>query len=548
MRVSTRLLSNAATTYSRLGAAFVVGVFTTWYILGAIGIVGFGLIALATAGTSPSHALDRAIRFGLVRELAAALASGEAGRVRRSFNSALRLCAQAALLLGAITVTLAGLAYGGIFNLPEGLPNLDLALAVLVLGEGTHATIRLLSAPYLQTLFAAQRVGTDNLLILMSRVTHALSAIVVFGWLLPDASLWLQLIGFAASRATLQLTDVAVGVWLARRRWAELRRDRQAFDLDEYRTIRGTVWHSSQVALLMNINVQLLAVMINFFFGVTYNGIWQIAVQLAGFARMFSESLLRGIAPLTTHLQEARRHGTLLDLMQRTIRYQLATVLPMVVFIMLFVHPILDLWVGRRLRVDPRLAAAGLAVPEAIGLAASISIVLLAAFTLRAGFYGVEQILYGLGKIRSYSWFAKWALLIVAGTGALLMGLLGQPVYAPLALVVAYVVYFPGVLLRAAQRQAGLNVGAALKRSLPPPLIAAGLLLVCLAPLRSIWSQLTLAKLLLLVAGAVILYSVIGYFLVLERDERTRLAQLARSGRALLSGGLTSSGTGGDAA
>ena len=69
MRLSTRLLSNAATNYLRMGATFALGLFTTWYVVGAAGVVGFGLISLAVSSSGPSRALERTLRLGLVREL-----------------------------------------------------------------------------------------------------------------------------------------------------------------------------------------------------------------------------------------------------------------------------------------------------------------------------------------------------------------------------------------------------------------------------------------------------------------------------------------------
>lgn len=530
MRISTRLLSNAFTTYLRLGTTFVLGLFTTWYILGAVGVIGFGLMALAISSTSPSRALERALRFGLVRELAAAIASGEEPRIRCSSSSALRLCVQASLPVMGMALVLAGLAWWGMFNTPADRPWLDMVLAVLVATEGAHAAARLVTAPFLQALFAAQRVAIDNLLQVLARLTYALSAVIVFGWLLRGESLEVQLLGFAVSRLTLQLADVVVGVWLARRYVPELSLSLSEGSEEEYRAVRGTVWHSSQVTLLLNINPQLVAILINLFFGLTYNTIWQIVVQFSGYARMFAEGVLRGIEPLTTHLQESGRRGATIELMTRSIRYQLGVVLPAALFLGVHVEALLGLWVGDRLAADPNLAAAGISAAEALSLTAQMAVVMLVMQALRAGFFGVERILYGMGHVRSYSWFSKWGTVICTGTATLGMAWLGEPLVAPFAVLLAHALFSPLMVLRGASRAAGLPVARALRRSLPGPLLANALFFLAQFLAAPHFARLDLPRLVALLAFAAAVYGPLALFVVTRADERARLRQMAAAG------------------
>ena len=536
MRLSTRLIRNAATSYFRLGTTFVITIFTTWYLIGEIGVIGFGLMALAVSSTGPSVALERALRFGLVRELAAAIAAGDPLSLRRSLTSAFRLCLEAAVPLAALVAALAGLAWAGVFNTPSGQPDLRLALAALILGEGIHAGVRLLTSPFLQSLFAAQYLGVDNLLIILSRATYAASALAVFGWLLAGESLALRLIGFAVSRATFQLLDVAVGIWIAKRRLPGLRLDRKAFDVAEYRAVRSTVWHTSHVTILLNINPQLLAILINLFFGLPFNTMWQIAVQFSGYARMFSEGMLRGIAPLATHLQQEGRLRAVIELMGRSVRYQLALVLPAAILMGVWVHPLLDLWVGGRLAADSQLAEAGILPAEALGLTAMLALVLLALRTLRAGFFGVERVLYGIGKVQSYAWFAKWATLGTIGSAWALMAWYGHPVFAALALLVFHSWFSPGVVLRAARRETGMRIGATLRRSAPRPLLAGLIFLALQLPVRWYLPDLTLPGLVALLAGSGLVYGALALALAAEADERDRLRGLLRQGIGLLTG------------
>ncbi len=323
MRLSTRLLRNAATTYTRVAATCLLGVFFVWYAIGEAGVAGFGMIAFATTASGLSAAVVMAIRQSLVRELAAALATGEVSRIRRSLTSAVVFCTPAAVVLFLVAALVAALACLGVFNTPSDLPQLRPALAILLLAEGFHASIRLACAPYTQALLASQHVGLDNLWVGLDRLTNPLSAVVIFGLVMPEATLASKLVGFAAARGVFQLLHIGLGVWMAKVRVAGLKLDRSAFDRAEFRSIVGTVWHTGQVWLLMGLNVQVLAVLINLFFGMTYNGIWQVVIVVGGYARMFAQALLQGVDPLSTHMLQQGRRAAIVDLMMRTMRYQI---------------------------------------------------------------------------------------------------------------------------------------------------------------------------------------------------------------------------------
>ena len=113
MRLSNRLLSNAATTYARLGTTFLLAVFFTWYVIGRIGMVGFGTIAFASSAFGISAAVEMAVRRGLMREMAAAIATADPSRIRKSLCAAVVFCGPSALVLVLMSVGLAALAYLG---------------------------------------------------------------------------------------------------------------------------------------------------------------------------------------------------------------------------------------------------------------------------------------------------------------------------------------------------------------------------------------------------------------------------------------------------
>lgn len=527
MRLSTRLVRNATTNYLRLGVTFVLGLFTTWYVLGAVGVVGFGLIALASSSAGLSHSLERSLRLGLVPRLAAAIASGDQNGIRCSLASSFRLCCRAAAPLAGLVLGISGLALSGFFNTPAEEGDLHVALAVLVLGEGVHVVVRLLTAPWVQALFAAQRIGLDNLLIVVERAANAVSAVAAFGWIAPDAPLTVQLYVFAATRVTLQLVDVGLGVWLARRAVPGLRLDSSAYDESEYHAIRSTVWHAAQSALFLTVNSFILAILINLFFGLTFNGIWQIVVQYSAYVRIPSEGLLRGIAPLAAHLDAGGRRGAVVELAARSVRYQHAVTLPTAALLAVFVRPLLGLWVGGRLAADPHLASFGMGVGPALDLASTMALILIVVHVLRGGFYGLERVLYGMGHVQSYAWVSKWGVFLCVGVGAAAMWSTGDPVAAPVAALVSQAVYTVAVL-SAARRELGLDILGLLRRSLPGPVLVSLGYLVLLVPARQLADTLTVARLAILLIASGLAYVPLVLLFGLDREERRRLLQLVR--------------------
>jgi hypothetical protein len=456
----------------------------------------------------------------MVRDLADAITQEDPRALQRTVSSTLWLCAQVAVPLTGLVALLALAAANGFFDTSDSMPGLDKALCALIVAEGVQALVRLMTAPFVQTLYASQRVGLDNLLVVVARATHAISAVIVFGWLLEGSSLVVQLFGFAAARASLQLLDVALGVRWTRRLFPGLVWTFRQKTVEDYRRVRSTIWHSAQVNVLLNIAPMALAVLINLFFGLSYNTLWQIAVQFTGYAWMMAEGLLRGLSPLATQLQRQGRRRASIDLLLRSIRYQWAVVLPTTLFLGIFAPPLLDLWVGGRLGSDAALATTGITVAQALRLTAMMCWILLASRASRAGFHGVESMLYGVGEIESYSWFAKWALVLALTLTVFGFWLFGEILWAPIGLLVSGAMFSPGVVLSATRRTLGLSYSDLVLHPLIRPL-AASLLVLPLLIAGRVSTDLVATGLWLAISG--VSYAVVTWFWTLSPDERTRL-------------------------
>ncbi|MCZ6835471.1 MAG: hypothetical protein O7G85_06835 [Planctomycetota bacterium] len=526
MRLSTQLIVNATTTYARLGATFVIGIFYVWFIIGEIGIAAYGMIALSTGTFGLSFALERTISSSLSREMAVAISSDNPENVTRTLTSSMAFCALAGLATLLISMGVAALAYVGIFNVVEGHPGIEKALAFLFFMEGAHSAIRVFMAPFQQALYASKRVGLDNMLRIVQRMSVVGAAVIAIGVVWPTANLNEKLIGFGLFRACGMLVDILLATFLARRLIPGLKIRFNAFDIQEFRNVASTCWHTGQMTMLMDFSTQFMALLINMFFGVAYNGIWQVVVQIGGHAMLISEGVMRGIDPIATHLLQAGRKSMILDLMTRSIRYQLAIALPWTITFIIFMTPILNLWIGGRLEKDTGLIEAGLSVEKAIRVTALMASVYLLAVLSRVTTRGVERILYGIGEVRAYAWFAKYTIMLSIGGGAALFWLTDNPLLAPLPIVFVNALYYGVIIPFAARKRTKLPLRRTVAESIPRPILASCLFAVILLILKPYFMDLNLISLVILFGIAGFTYIPLCYIIVIRPDERLRILEM----------------------
>ncbi len=525
MRLSTRLVLNAVTSFLRLGTTFLLGIFLTWYMVDEVGLIGFGMVSL-TLGMFGMSAIDAAIRASVIRELSAAIGTGQRSEIQGVLASALAFCGLVALGLIAFFCAVAACAWLGVFNTPAEHPRLPGVLALLFLAEGAAISVRMLLSPYTQSIFASQRTGLDNALMTLDRAVAVAAAVVAFGVLWPERDLAGKLAGYAWVRLLFLVGQNVLEVAVARRLIPDLRFRRAAFSRSRFDAVAGTVWHTGQMRLLQGASPQFVMVIVNLFFGLAFNGVWGIATQVGGHVAMIAGGLLRGIDPISTHLKDKGQRRAIVNLMIRGVRYQLLGTLPVACAYALFLTPILHLWVGGRLAEDADLAAAGVTVGAAIGMTAVMGTILIVAQTLRMSTAGMERMLYGLGEIRSYAWFAKYSVLITVAGAALLMAIFDTPAVAPVPFVIANFLFAIVVIPRAAARRADLPIGETLRRSVPRPLIATAVFLVPLIVARTRIDTLTLRQLVILLAACGVMAAPLVYAIGFDAEERARLRHL----------------------
>jgi hypothetical protein len=542
MRISSRLILNAVSTNARLAITFVMSLFMAWYTVGEAGLIGFGAIVM-TAGTFGfANVLILAIRQSVIRDLAAALSDTTDDRpecVVRTMTACMAialLCAGVVLVLFVILSLLAAL---GVFRTDdvEGLPG---ALTALFIAAGVISVVNMLLLPYVVALVADQQIPLDGVLIVVNRIMPPMAAVLTFEVVAPTETLLLegivsegevlarQLYTFAVIRLIFGLIELALRVIVTRVRIPELRWRLGAFDRATFREIMGSTWQTAQFLLGTNLTLQALMLLVNLIFGLTFNGIWQILIVVSGQAKMLGDSLLYGLEAMSASLHAGGQHESLLTLASRTIRYQAMVILCFVACFLVFIDPILTLWMGSRIALDENLAAANITVDEAMRLVIVLSAIGLLAEIPRATSRGLERVMYGMGLVRTYAWFAKWSFLVTMVLSLILMLWTGELVSAVLVILVLQVAYFMVVIPLAARRHIGLSLRQMINEAWLRPLLTVAVLLGPVILLRMYMPVHTIVYLLLAVAACGVCACVACLFVGLNAGERHRVLQLMR--------------------
>lgn len=508
-----------------MGITFLIGIFFAWYVIGEVGLAAFGAIALSVGTFGIAPVIANAVTQSMGRELAAAYASREPERIKRTIASLFVFSCFTAGLVLFIICGLSAMAWFGILNVS---PELRGPLAALFLSQGAIMALKIMVMPFTLSIYANQFIGIHNMLIILTRSILPLSAVLAFSVLNPDGTTVSRLYTLTIMFCSLHAIEVLITVVIAKFYIQHLTLQLSRFDRKEFRTIATTVLRTGWFCFSTGTNFQIFSLLINLLFGLTYNGMWAIAIRVMGHLHILAESALTGIDSMAAHLKEQGQGEAIAYLMARVMRYQLVIAAPIAFAYIIFVDPILHLWIGGQLELDENIKVAGLSVDTAIRMVVIMSIFNLLSEVCRSSARGVERILYGMGHISSYIWFAKWSFFGSVGAAYLLMLIFDTPVVAPIPLILTQFLYFDVVILRTAARKTGTSVSKILWVSLPRPLLILGLMTIPLLIMRSQIESLTLVSLIGLLAGIGLFYAVFGLFIGMTGAERTRLRMMAR--------------------
>lgn len=527
-RTGNNLILFICSNWMKTVLLMIVGFLLIPLLIQTFGFRLFGLFMLVQQLTNAMVAPFRsAVTSTLVKSVSEVRDSDAAGSVSSVFTNGVGLLLVLAICLMGIAVV-AVLFPAAILNFePDQLFDLRLAIAA----EAVIISLIVITSPWLSLFLVCQRPILYNADLTVRRWLDLISfglAMLPVGWNIFAA--------FVLIRMCLKILHAMARVIIARRVMKEARLDWRLLD----RSVMSRLLKlggMTAVQPFTNFNFFVLDnYLLNIVFGTIYNGIYAIVTQLRGYARRFGSQVFVGTVAIAADIHERGQRQTNIRAMLAVSRITSGVMLLSTGIIVIFFRPMIDLWLGSRLRQDESLLEI-MSYQEAVDLVWGMLSMLLIGGILLESVTAASKFLYGMGLVKKYvgvlfgAGLLKFALSVSA---ALIMLYavtdIGQHPNASLsfsAITLFCQLIFFGVLMpRRIVKLAEISMSTWWWHVLVRPLIAAiapMLVGVILMMSVSTWTWTWLIGSILLV-GMLCVPST--FLLLLEREERQRFLKL----------------------
>lgn len=374
----------------------VVGFILTPLQIAAFGLVLFGLFQLIN---QLSMAVTSPIRSAVIRTLVKAIFESKASEGQRGVERQFTCCV-------AIVWSVAGLMVATAAICLIFLPNLmnfpDWATNAVRLAFGSQAIVFaaiMCTSPWLALYLVRHRPLAFNADLTVMRTIDLIAFLIAIGSS-EGAS---QVFGvFVVSRMGLVVLHCLTRLVLT---WRQVPGARFRFrSLD-----RATIKRLAHVGSLTmgqpvgNISFFFLDnYLLNIIFGPIYNAIYGIVTQLRGYARRVGAQGFAGMEATVADMHEQGGHETNIRAMLAVSRITSGVMMLSTGIVAVFFGPLVDLWLGGRLRKDEALLAV-MPYQEAIDLAWGMLALLLGGGILLEVAGAGSRFLFGMGHIKRYA-------------------------------------------------------------------------------------------------------------------------------------------------
>jgi O-antigen/teichoic acid export membrane protein len=348
MRVSTRIVINALTSWAATLTRAAIGVVLVPFLLVKLGTEGYGLVALLGATMASTRLLDLGLRNALGRQLAEQVARNDVEGFNQLASTAFALFLMIGTLFGAGCL-LAAPWLAVAFNIPDAL----MAEAVFAIRwYGAISIVLSFLTPVFSASLASQHrfdvvhaanMGASILQGLSLLAVLGLTQAGVYGWIavmLASEALRLMITSHLAHRVcpTLvigpgQLRGASLRPLLSLGRWM----------------------YALQVTHLLGERAD--PIVITAFYGPAGVAIYSPALALHGVVRPLVSVLSAQLFPIATDAYVTGSVRDLQEVLIRGTRYTLLMGIPFCVVLGVFATPIMQVWLEDSLGADYRIAA-----------------------------------------------------------------------------------------------------------------------------------------------------------------------------------------------
>ena len=517
MKVNHSGTIRIAANYARLFSTCLIGLFVVRMLL-RFGDEAYGLIALLGTGTGLALVLKDVVRASTVPVLGEAFHSEEPKWFEQVYNSAL-LCSVGAgvvnfLIFGVFALCLPFL------NFPS---ELSTAALVFVCASGIQSFFTVIIAPLFNFYVVSERMVAYNALLFLERIGDIVAAAI---------TLWF--VGIAGSDSSYGVMSIAVityGILVATLTILVnllaavliIREDRRLFPNFRMVTrkaikafLESAGWNSC-VIVAMNLYARVDMVIMNLFFGLFGNMVFSLANQAVAYMRQLIIGLVAGMDAVASRVSNKDGDQGVVKLMHRSTSLQAMVVFPTMMILLMFAEPLAKTWLHGRLD-DPETT-----IPAICWLMR----ILVFGIGARCLSEGWMWIMNGAGKVRKYA-----PVVLVGGILNPVLAVLSLYLFpdsfrfAAPALVFStlltfvHLVAIPYVVAKEYQLKFSEVIGPLAK-----PAMTAVVCLVFAYGLTFKFEGPVLGAISMGVTFG-LLYSIAAYFLLLTKDDRSRVSGL----------------------
>ncbi len=513
---SRRGVIRLATNYIRLASVILLGLWLAQIQLDAVGIEGFGLIALLGSTAGLSSIIDAVIRRSMVRELGSAFHSDDPSAFSETLNSAFVVVAGGALF----TALLAGVLWAVLpfLTIPDGFFD---AARLFVICKGVEFVIQILMTPAFNLYLVTERMVQYNIWSIINRMAYVVAA---FGALLlspNDAPRALVVFGVLSAAGNTLVVGSAI---LALAFQMPLLRLRPSLATRSGITtiLRMSGWNAL-VIVANNLHLRLDAILMNVWFTASFgNVVFGTGSILANYVRRATSGVTDGVEAVAARVSTKSTHHRVRKLVLAQTRLHAFVSAPAAVLLGVLTAPVMEVWLGKRLEADPALLPAAVTVGR----------ILIVGTAVRAVADAWVRVFYGTGDIKEFA-----LLTLVAGACNPLVAVVLWKLHLlpqdwaytgpAIAYVLTYAVFAMTVLPIPASRILKVRYYDMLRPVVPSILcaVAGAPILFAFARFVPQWDLLWLLAVSVVYGAA---YAGLAFIFVMSSDERAKLLTLAR--------------------
>ena len=333
---SRRIARNTLALYFRMFVLMIIGLFTARVVLNSLGIEDKGVYETVGGFVAMMAIITNSLSTAISRFLTVEIGREDSERLRKVFSTALSLMLLVSLAVVLIAEPL-GLWYiGNVMQLPEGRTGAALTLFQFSLAS---FVINLVSVPFNATIIARERMTAFAVVGVVEGVLKLCVA------LLLSLAPFDKLITYGALMCAVALISKSLYAAYSLHHFSECSM-RPGFDRALFRSMLGFAgWNGLSNAAYL-VNTQGVTLLVNYFFGVVFNTMRGIAMNVETMVKQFVSNVLTAMNPQITKSYVRGDRGYAFTIACKGSKYAFLIVFLLGVPFLFESEIILRLWLG----------------------------------------------------------------------------------------------------------------------------------------------------------------------------------------------------------